>query len=363
MRAFGPGGLALPLVFGVFLAIDSAQAAVAITTVTPGSVNVCGGVAVDVSLNVYFQDCTGSSTSGTIKKISSGAAVSEFSSQSFTSGLAMSSDISGNVYAVNTGITSLSATGATTKLAGEFNSFTSSIWASYVASDGSGAVYAVVGSKVVKYVGSSATDMVTGLNGGGAVGLDAAGNIYVSESGSGTVKKFGPGGGSASAPLASYAGLNSAYGLVVDGAGNVYVSEFDSSSIKKIDASGNVTTVVSSGLSNPTDIAIGPDGALYVYDYQSHSIKKITGLGIAGASTSEDCLFDWAEKNYPSLFAQAGSTSSMLSPYHFRFYGSTGAYIGVSSVDKHVYYLGPLSSYQILDAGAVSTWYATAGCQ
>lgn len=54
-----------------------------------------------------------------------------------------------------------------------------------------------------------------------------------------------------------------------------------------------------------------------------------------------DCLFDWAEKNYPTLFSPAlGSTNSQsLLPYYFRFYADQKAYLGISSKDNHIYYL------------------------
>ena len=76
-----------------------------------------------------------------------------------------------------------------------------------------------------------------------------------------------------------------------------------------------------------------------------------------------DCLFNWAERTYPTLFAPAGAASSTSSPYYFRYYTQTQTYLGTSSADNHVYYLGPLSSNSILDVGAASTWYATSGCQ
>jgi hypothetical protein len=76
-----------------------------------------------------------------------------------------------------------------------------------------------------------------------------------------------------------------------------------------------------------------------------------------------DCLFNWAESNYPSFFAPAGAMSNTLAPYYYRYYSQTNAYLGTSSADNHLYYLGPLSSNSILDVGALSSWLSTAGCQ
>ncbi|NOT85331.1 MAG: hypothetical protein HOP02_11265 [Methylococcaceae bacterium] len=73
-----------------------------------------------------------------------------------------------------------------------------------------------------------------------------------------------------------------------------------------------------------------------------------------------DCLLNWAEKNYPQLFAPAGAASQTQSPYYYRHYQNTNAYVGISSDNNHVYYLGPDGN--LLDAGQLSTWLTTAGC-
>ena len=76
-----------------------------------------------------------------------------------------------------------------------------------------------------------------------------------------------------------------------------------------------------------------------------------------------DCLFNWAEGAYPTLFAPAGAASITLAPWYYRYYSQTQAYLGTSSADNHVYYKGPASNFEIFDAGPVSNWLATAVCQ
>ena len=73
------------------------------------------------------------------------------------------------------------------------------------------------------------------------------------------------------------------------------------------------------------------------------------------------CLFNWGEKNYPALFAPAGASMQAWSVYTYRHYAGTNAYLGVSSADDHVYYLGPDGHMQ--DEGALSHWLPVAGCQ
>ena len=79
--------------------------------------------------------------------------------------------------------------------------------------------------------------------------------------------------------------------------------------------------------------------------------------------TTSDCLFNWAERTYPQLFAPAGVAPATYAPYYYRYYPQTRAYLATSSTDNHVYYLGPLSSNAVLDVGALATWQVTASCQ
>jgi exo-beta-1,3-glucanase (GH17 family) len=77
--------------------------------------------------------------------------------------------------------------------------------------------------------------------------------------------------------------------------------------------------------------------------------------------SGRECLFDWAEAHYASLFAPAGRSSSAWSVYHYRYYPETGAYLGVSSEDGDVYYLGP--DGHLTDVGPLPSWLPLAGCQ
>jgi len=75
-----------------------------------------------------------------------------------------------------------------------------------------------------------------------------------------------------------------------------------------------------------------------------------------------DCVLNWAESLYPNLFAPAGAVSQTLAPYYFRYYSGTNAYLGTSSADSHLYYLGPATGNTLFDAGPLSNWRTTAGC-
>jgi len=92
------------------------------------------------------------------------------------------------------------------------------------------------------------------------------------------------------------------------------------------------------------------------------TLGMCTGATAASPATQADCVFSWAESAYSSLFAPAGATSTTLSPYYYRYYSTYKAYLGTSSADNHLYYLGPASSGLLLDVGSLATWATTANC-
>jgi hypothetical protein len=87
-----------------------------------------------------------------------------------------------------------------------------------------------------------------------------------------------------------------------------------------------------------------------------------TGITLPGFIARSDCLFNWAEVNFPTLFAPVNATSNTFTPYYYRYYPQTNSYLGTSSADNHVYYIGPLSGNTLFDVGALLPLLATAGC-
>jgi imidazolonepropionase-like amidohydrolase len=78
------------------------------------------------------------------------------------------------------------------------------------------------------------------------------------------------------------------------------------------------------------------------------------------ADAEIECLFNWAEGKYPDLFAPSGSPTTDSSDYSYRYYSATKAYMGVSTADKDVYYMGADAILQ--NEGPLSHWLPLAGC-
>ena len=133
--------------------------------------------------------------------------------------------------------------------------------------------------------------------------LDAQGNLFIADSGNNRVREVGIDGtirtvaGSGAAGFSGDGGpalraqLNGPTGVVVDAAGTLFIADTGNNRVRRVSPDGTITTVAGSGtkgfsgdggtavkaqLSGPTGVAIGPDGALYIADSGNNRIRKIS---------------------------------------------------------------------------------------
>jgi uncharacterized protein (TIGR03437 family) len=140
------------------------------------------------------------------------------------------------------------------------------------------------------------------------VALDAAGNVYFSDSGQNVVRRVSPAGiisTVAGNGMAGFSGddgpalaasLNAPTGLAVDGGGNVYIGDRGNSRIRKVTPAGIITTIAGTGRAtyageggparaaslSPDGIGVDAAGNLYVADPENNRILRITPAGTIG---------------------------------------------------------------------------------
>jgi streptogramin lyase len=136
------------------------------------------------------------------------------------------------------------------------------------------------------------------------VATDSTGNVYVADYGNDTIRKVASNGEVTTlAGMAGVAGntdgiganasFSLPYGIATDGAGNVFVAEMSSHTIRKITPAGVVTTLAGNAgvagytdgigadasFSSPHGVATDKAGNVYVADYGNDTVRKITPLG------------------------------------------------------------------------------------
>ena len=253
------------------------------------------GIAVDTAGNLYVAD----STNHTIRKITPAGVVSTLAGLAGSSGsvddagsaarffqpIGIAVTVAGTVYvsdASNKTIRQITSNGIVTTLAG--------LPLSGGSVDGTGST-----ARFGRPVGIAVSA--------------ATGNLYVGDQGNDTVRAITPGGMvSTLAGLAGNPGIadgssaarfNNPWGAAVDAAGNVYVADRLSHTIRKITPAGVVSTLAglagsfgsangtgsAARFQNPRSLAVDAAGNIYVADPGNNAIRKITPAGVVTAYT------------------------------------------------------------------------------
>ena len=169
--------------------------------------------------------------------------------------------------------------------------------------------------------------------------LDAAGNLYVTDTAQNTIKHItssgttdtlaGTSGAAGSQDgTGGAASFNQPNGIGVDAAGNVFVADSGNATVRRINSTGVVATLAGGAASRgsadgtgtaasfnaPDGLAVGPTGGIYVADTFNHTIRKITTAGVvttiagtAGSTGETDGGGTAARFNTPKALAVDGA--------------------------------------------------------
>ena len=263
------------------------------------------GVATDSAGNVYVAD----EGNNTIRKITPAGVVT---TPAGTAGIAGSTD----------------GTGAAARFSGPWNVATDGAGNVYVADAFNYTVRKITPAGVVTTLAgmpgmngsTDGTGAAARFDSPSGVAVDSAGNVYVADSANDTIRKITPAG--VVTTLAGTAGMSGSNdgtgaaarfsdpeGVAVDRAGNVYVADALSDTVRKVTPAGVVTTLAGSPgvygsadgtgaaaqFNTPSGVATDGAGNVYVADWLNQIIRKITPAGVvttlagtAGMSGSAD---------------------------------------------------------------------------
>ena len=176
------------------------------------------------------------------------------------------------------------------------------------------------------------------------VAVDAAGIVYVADSGNNTIRMVnavglvstlaGQAGGSGGADgVGSAARFFFPQGVAADAAGNLYVADSGNNTIRRITPAGVVTTLAGAAgasgaddgtggaarFNDPGDLTVDSTGNVYVVDTDNDAIRKVSPLGavttvagLPGASGSADGSGELARFNLPSGITVDGAGTLYL---------------------------------------------------
>ncbi len=204
--------------------------------------------------------------------------------------------------------------------------------------------------------------------------VDGTGSVYVSDSGSYTIRKIGADGtvstwagafnqagfsdgqGSA-ARFGGFAFPQEIAGLAADSAGNIYVADAGNHSIRKISPAGSVITLAGDGqpgnidgvgraarFNRPFGVAVDRAGNVYVADLGNITVRKIS----PGGSVS-------------TIAGTAGQTGSVDGPAAQALFGGIGAIAVDSTGNVYVTDSGNSTVRKITQDGVVSTVAGASG--
>ena len=246
----------------------------------------------------------------------------------------------------------------------------------YIADNGNNLIRKVDTSNIITtYVGGTGgTNGTAGrLSAPNGLWLDASGALYIVDSNNARVAKYVPPSAFsnfAGTEVAGFAGdggqaksaqLNKPVGIAVDAAGNIYLTDTNNSRIRKITTDGIITTIAGSRFTGysgdggaatsaqmnfPRSIAVGPDGTVYVADTNNHVIRMLVpafpAIGTNGVGNAASYATRISPGALASIFGSGFGTSTFQADDGFAWPTTANLVsVKVNGVAAPLYYVSP----------------------
>lgn len=178
-------------------------------------------------------------------------------------------------------------------------------------------ISSVAGNGKLAYSGDGGAAANAQLDSPQAVAVDAAGNLYIADTGNNVVRRVARGGAISTFAgngqvgsggdngAATSAQLNTPLGVAVDAAGNVYIADSQNGKVRRVGTNGTIATVAGNGtqgfggdngaatsaqLYTPTGVAVDAAGNLYIADFNNNRVRRVSVNGtiatVAGTGNS-----------------------------------------------------------------------------
>ena len=253
-----------------------------------------------------------------------------------------------------------------------------------------GTIATVAGTGTPGYGGDSGVATGAQLSGPLGVAVDAAGNLYIADTGNEAVRKVSPGGTistvAGTAGTRGYAGdggparnalLDGPESVAMDAAGVLYIADTFNGRIRRVGTDGTISTAagtgstgvfsgdggpaVSAALSLPTDVAVGSAGSLYIADFGNSRIRMVangTINTVAGRPNGAPLINGEAAVN-ARLEGPTGVTGDRSGNFYF-VEAAIGSGTGLALSDYKVWKVGTAGILSTL-AGTGIPSYSEAG--
>ena len=135
------------------------------------------------------------------------------------------------------------------------------------------------------------------------VAVDAAGDVFVANTGNNAVKEVLPNG--TITPIGS--GFSTPEGVAVDAAGDVFVANYGNSAVKEVLPNGTITPT-GSGFSSPQGVAVDAAGDVFVADAENNRAVELSPQATTTTTTAV------ASSLNPSNYGQSVTFTATVTP-------------------------------------------------